>query len=155
VNNAAYLKVYRPPIASSVLGWVCCAIFLLVGLSMVTVGPSEHDAVGAGIVGTLTLLLAGWLALVLATNRLAVTTDGLVYTRNARRRVIGWPEVRSFGVGPSRTGVGWPCLVIRLASGSLTVSALASFTATYPSRMASELTALQHELAFRTCSGPR
>jgi hypothetical protein len=147
VSSAGELRIYRAPFVPLALGWVCCAGFFFVGLSMVTVGPSQHDAVGSVVVGTAVLLLSAWLGAVLATNRLTVTEAGLVYRYNLRRRLIGWPEIRSFGVGPSRSRMRWPCLVIQLDNGSVTVNALSSFTATYPARVASELSAMQRGLA--------
>jgi len=43
--------------------------------------------------------------------------------------------------------MGWPTLVIRRTNGSLLVTNLASFTRTYPARIADELTACQRQLA--------
>jgi hypothetical protein len=147
VSSAGELRIYRAPFAPLALGWVCCALWFVLGLGMVTVGPSEHDAVGSVVVGIPVLLLSGWLGAVLATNRLTVTEAGLVYRYNLRRRLIGWPEIRSFGVGPSRSRMRWPCLVIHLDNGSVTLNGLSSFTATYPARVASELSATQRRLA--------
>jgi hypothetical protein len=146
VSSAGELRVYRAPFVSAALGWVGCGIFFVVGLSMVTVGPSQHDAVGSLVVGTSVLLLSAWLGAVLATNRLTVTRAGLVYRYNLRRRLIGWPEIRSFDVGPSRSRTRWPCLAIQLDNGSVTINGLSSFTATYPARIASELSAMQREI---------
>lgn len=147
MSSAGQLRVYRAPFVSVALGWVCWAIFFVVGLSTVTIGPGEHDAVGSLVVGIPVLLLSAWLGAVLATNRLTVTEAGLVYWYNLRRRLIGWPEIRSFGVGPSRSRMRWPCLVIQLDNGSVAVNSLSSFTATYPARVANELSAMQREAA--------
>ncbi len=114
MSSAGELRAYRAPFVSAALGWVGCGIFFVVGLSMVTVGPSQHDAVGSLVVATSVLLLSAWLGAVLTTNRLTVTQAGLVYRYNLRRRLVGWPEIRSFGVGPSRSRARWPCLVIQL-----------------------------------------
>lgn len=148
MSSTGELRVYRAPLVSAALGWVVCGGFFFVGLSMVTVGPSQHDAVSSLAVGTLVLLLSAWLGAVLTTNRLIVTQAGLVYRHNLRRRIVGWPEIRSFGVGPSRSRGRWPCLVIQLDNGSVTVNGLSSFTAKYPARIASELSAMQRELAL-------
>jgi hypothetical protein len=79
---------------------------------------------------------------------LTVTEAGLVYRYNLRRRLIGWPEIRSSGVEPSRRSrMRWPCLVIYLGNGSVTLNGLSSFTATYPARVASELSAMRRGLA--------
>jgi hypothetical protein len=158
MGSAAELRVYRvyrARFSSIALAWMGCAGFFVVGLSMVTIGPSQHGGVGSVVVGTLVLLLSAWLGSVLATNRLIVTAGGLVYWNYLRRRHIGWPEIRSFGVGPGRSKMQWPCLVIRLDNGSVTVTSLGSFTTTYPARVAGELTALQRELATGSPPGAR
>jgi hypothetical protein len=147
VSSASEPRVYRAPFVSVALGWAGCVGFFVVGLSMVTIGPSQHDAVGSVVVGTLVLVLSAWLGAVLATNRLTVTEARLFYWYNLRRRLIGWPEIRSFGVGPSRSRMRRPYLVIQLDNGSVTVNSLSPFTATYPARVASELSAMQRELA--------
>jgi hypothetical protein len=95
------------------------------------------------------------LAAVLATNRLIVTSAGLIYWNNLRRRTIGWPELRSFGVGKSRSAVRWPALVFRLNDGSVTVTNVVSFTIKYPVRVADELGALQRQHAPSPALPPR
>jgi hypothetical protein len=42
MGNAAELRVYRARFSSIALAWVACAGFLVVGLSMVTIGPSQR-----------------------------------------------------------------------------------------------------------------
>jgi hypothetical protein len=147
VNGAGKLKVYRPPFLSLALAWVGAGLFFVVGLSMVTIGPSHRDGASSVVLGALALLLALSIGTVLATNRLTVTSAGLVYRNNLRRRVVSWAEVQSFGVGKSRNRMQWPTLVIRRNGGSLLVTNLASFTRTYPARVAAELTAWQRQLA--------
>ena len=61
MSSAGELRVYRAPFASVAPGWVGSAAFFVVGLSMVAIGPSQHDAVGSVIVGTLVLVLSAWL----------------------------------------------------------------------------------------------
>jgi hypothetical protein len=146
MSGAGELKVYRPPFLGRALGLVCSAVFFLVGLSMVTIGPSQHDW-AAVVLGALGLLLSLWLVATLATNRLIVTPAGLVHWKNLRRRVVSWAEVQSFGVGMSRGTTRWPTLVIHRNDGSLLVTNLASFTRTYPARIADELTVWQRQLA--------
>lgn len=147
MSGAGELKVYRPPFVCIALGLVCSAIFFIVGLSMVTIGPSQHDAASAAAVGALVLLFSLLLGATLATNRLIVTPAGLVHWKNLRRRVVSWAEVQSFGVGASRSMMGWPTLLIHRNDGSLLVTNLASFTRTNPARIADELTAWQRQLA--------
>lgn len=61
MSRAGQPRVYRPPVVPVALGWACWAIFFVVGLSMVTIGPSQRDAVGSVVVGTAVLLLCTWL----------------------------------------------------------------------------------------------
>jgi hypothetical protein len=147
------LKVYRASFISIALAWVCLAGFLLVGLSMVTIGPHEHGGVLGVVIGALLLVFSLWAGAVLATNRLIVTPPGLIYWNYLRRKSIGWPEIRSFGVGPGRSRMRWPALVIHLDDGSVTATNLASFTRKYPARIADELDALQRQLAPASLTG--
>jgi len=146
MSGAGELTVYRPPFLGIALGLACAAIFFIVGLSMVTIGPSQHDWAAVAF-GALVLLVSLWLGATLATNRLIVTPVGLVNCKNLRRRVVSWAEVRSFGVGLTRGSMRWPTLVIHRNDGSQLVTNLASFTRTYPARIADELTAWQRQLA--------
>ncbi len=147
MGDSTELKVYRASLICIAPGWACFAGFLIVGLSMVTVGPDDHGGALSVVVGASVLLMSLWAGAVLATNRLIVTPAGLVYWNYLRRKSIGWPEIRSFGVGPGRSRMRWPALVIRLDDGSATVTNLASFTRTHPARIGDELGALQRELA--------
>jgi Bacterial PH domain len=141
------LRVYRAAGRINAPAWVCAVLFFLISLSTVTVGPSQHDGVGSGIVGGMGLLFSLWLGAILATNRLIVTPAGLVYWNYLRRRSIDWAETRSFHVGPGRSMSRWPALIIRLNDGSTLVTNVTSFTKAYPARLAAELGALRNELA--------
>lgn len=121
-------------------------------MSLFFVTPSDAG-VSSVVVGALVVLLSLSLAVVLVTNRLIVTSAGLILWNTMRKRFIGWPEIRSFGVGPGRSVMRWPALVIRLGDGSATVTNLSSFTRTYPVRVAGELDALQRDLAPATLTG--
>jgi hypothetical protein len=132
------LRAWRPP------GWVRGCF--IVGLSMVTIGPSQRDAIGSVAVGALGLLLSVWLGAVLVTNRLIVTRAGLVHCNNLRRRMVGWPEVDSFRVGGSGTMMRWPGVVICRNDGSVLVTNVVSFTRTFPQRVAEELASWQRRL---------
>lgn len=147
MGGAAELKVYRASFIAIAPAWVGSVIFFVVGLSTVTIGPSQHGGVGSVVVGTLALLVSVWMAAVLATNRLIVTPGGLVHWNYLRRRSVGWAEVQSFGVGPSRTPMRWPGLVIRRNDGSAMVTNVVAFTRRYPARIADELAAWQRQLA--------
>jgi hypothetical protein len=146
MSGADRLRDYRPPLASVAPGWVFTGLWLFLGLSTVTLGPGKHDW-GGTVLGALVLLSAFWLAAHLATSRLTVTPDGVVSRNYLRRKVVGWAEIESFGVGPSRGRMRYPTVVIHRKDGSLLVTCLASFTRTYPARIADELTAWQRRLA--------
>jgi hypothetical protein len=147
VNVAAQTKIYRPQSVSIILGGAAAATFFVVGLSGVTVGASQHDGAGSVVVGAVAVLFSLCLGVTLATNRLVVTAAGLVYWNNLRRRFIGWPEIRSFGVGPGRSVARYPCPIIYLNVGKVTVTSLASFTAKRPTGIVGQLTAFQRDLA--------
>ena len=116
-------------------------------MSMVTIGPSHRGGASAAVVGALVLLLSLGIGAALATNRLIVTPAGLVYSFRLRRRAVSWAEIQSFGVGASRGMLRWPTLVIGRNDRSVLVTNLASFSRTYPARVADELTAWQRQLA--------
>lgn len=153
MGAAAELKVYRASFIAIAPAWVGSVVFFVVGLSMVTIGPSQHGGVGSVVVGTLALLGFVWMAAVLATNRLIVTPGGLVHWNYLRRRSVGWAEVQSFGVGPSRSQMRWPGLVIRRNDGSAMVTNVVAFTRRYPARVADELAAWQRQLAMAALPG--
>jgi hypothetical protein len=147
VNVSTQTTTYRPQSVSIILGEAGAATFFVVGLSSITVGASQHGGAGSVVVGVVALLFSLCLGLTLATNRLGVTAAGLVYWNNLRRRLIGWPEIRSFGVGPSRSLARYPCPIIYLNVGKVTVTSLASFTAKRPTRIVGQLTAFQRDVA--------
>ncbi len=147
VSGAGERKVYRPPVICMALAWVASAGFFVVGLSMVTIGPSQHDGASAVAVGAVVLLFSLWVGAVAATNRLVVTPAGLVYSYYLRRRAVSWAEIQSFGVGGTRGMMRWPTVVIWRNDSSAVVTNLASLTRTYPARIADELTAWHRRLA--------
>ena len=146
MSGTGVLKVYRPPFFSLALGWLFAGFWFLLGLSMVTIGPSQRDWGSVGV-GVVVLLIGLWTFAVLATNRLIVTPAGVACSYYLRRRVVGWAEVQSFGVGRSRGTNPYPTVVIHRKDGSVLVTNLSSFTRKYPARIADELTAWQHRLA--------
>lgn len=152
MSRPAALKVYRIPFLSTAIGWVCAAIFFTIGVGTTAMAARSYPAMNA-VIGTLTILLSLWLAAAVAPNRLIVTPAGLAYRSNLRRRFIGWSEVKSFGVGRSRTGgfaggwVPWPTLVIHRTDGSVLDTHLAFFTARHPARIVGELATWQRQLA--------
>ncbi len=58
MSAVSELKVYRPPLLCLALGWVVFAAFFVVGMSMVTIGPSHRGGASAAVVGALVLLLS-------------------------------------------------------------------------------------------------
>jgi hypothetical protein len=146
------LKVYRPPLLSRVIAWVAAGVFFIVGAVTAAGSPGDPGKGGTiGVVlgvtvGVIAALLSVWMGAVVATNRLIVTSAGLMYRNKLRRRLIGWAEVQSFGVGPGRGRMRYPTVVIRRNDGSLLVTNLANWTSAYPARIADELTAWQQQL---------
>jgi len=146
------LKVYRISFLSIAIGWVCAVVFFTIGVGITAMAAHSYPAMNA-LVGTLAIVFSLWLAAVVTTTRLIVTHAGLAYWGNLRRRFIGWSEVKSSGVGRSRTGgftggwFPWPALAIYRNDGSVLVTRLAFFTARHPARIAEELTTWQRQLA--------
>jgi Bacterial PH domain len=139
------LKDYRPPFVSVALAWIFTGLWLVLGLSMVTIGPSERDW-GGTVIGALMLLVALGLVGHLATSRLTVTPAGVVSRNYLRRKFVSWAEIQSFDVGPSSGRMRYPTVVIRRKDGSPVVTCVASFTRTYPARIADELRDWQRQL---------
>ena len=122
-------------------------------MGLVTTGAHQSYPALNVVVGALVLLLSLWMGAVLATNRLVVTPAGLVHWNYLRRRALSWAEVRSFGVGRSRTMMRWPGLVIGRTDGSVLATNVVAFTRKYPARVADELTAWQNQLAAAALPG--
>jgi hypothetical protein len=139
------LKVYRPKPPSMLLGGLFTLVYFILGLSML-LDERESGGVSSVVIGTLVLLVSLWLAVTLTTSRLIVTPAGLVYSRNLRRRTIGWSQIRSFGVGRSRSPSPWAALIINLDSGRVMVYCVTG-TGRYVARAADELRQLQHTYA--------
>lgn len=146
-------RVYRAQRAARALACIVALAVFLVGVVTATGGPGDPGKGGTvgvvlGVVtGALVSLLSLWLGAVLATNSLTVTSAGLIHRSNLRRRLIDWPDVESFTVGPERGRMGYPTLIVCLRDGSKVVTRVTSFTAGYPSLVARELTALQASAA--------
>ena len=68
MGGAAELKVYRASFIAIAPAWVASVGFFVAGLSMVTIGPSQHGGVGSVVLGTVALLFSVWMAAVLATR---------------------------------------------------------------------------------------
>ncbi len=146
--HTAVPRVYRPSFPSFYgPGVAVAAGFLVVGLSMVTIGPSQRDGVSSVVIGAFVLLLSVWLTLLLATTRLIVTAAGLVHWNYLRKKSIWWDEIRSFGAGPGRSRLRWPAVIIYLSNGSVVATNVVAYTKSYPARIADELTALKCEFA--------
>jgi len=141
-----------------VLAWVLALFFFLLGVVIATGSPGDPGKGGTiGVVfgvavGVCVVLLSLWMGALLVTSGLIVTSDGLANRYNLRRRLIGWPEVESFTVGPGRGWRRYPTLIICLTDGSQVLTNVTSFTAKHPSQVARELIALQANAAT---SAPR
>jgi hypothetical protein len=145
------LKVYRASPASIAPAWIGAAGCCIVGLAMMSSGASV--GVSGVVVGAVALAASLWLGAGLATNRLVVTSAGLVYRNNLRRKYISWGEVQSFGVAPGRSQMGWPVLAIYLVNGSRLPTNVGAFTRGYPARIAHELLTWRQQLAPATPTG--
>jgi hypothetical protein len=132
---------------------------LLVGVVTAAGSPGDPGKGGTpGVVlgvitGASAALLALLLGVVMATSGLIVTPAGLIHRKNLRSKPVGWPEIESFTVGPGRSRMGWPALVICLKDGSRVITSVVSFTARYPALVARELTALQADAAAIAVTG--
>jgi hypothetical protein len=140
-------RVYRPSILLLAPMWAVVAAFLLVGLSMVTIGPSQPLPVSSVITGAVVLLIALWLGAAVSASRLTVTPAGLVSWNFLRRRSVGWADIQCFSVIPGSSLFSWPSLAIHPADGPVVATCVASFAGKKPARVAAELTSLQRELA--------
>jgi hypothetical protein len=146
MTSPAELRVYRAPFACVAPAWPCALIFFVIGVGITADAGTSYPVMNA-VVGTLAILLSLWLAATLATSRLIVTQGGLISWNYLRRRFIAWSDVQSFGVGRSRTMVGWPCVVIHRNDSVQVATNVVAYTAKYPARIASELAAWQRQLA--------
>lgn len=152
-------KVYRASGVALALAWAFTAAWFLLGVDMVLYSPGNPGkggtagVVAGAIIGILAILgsLVGGAAI--ATNRIIVTSAGLAYKNGLRGRQFGWPEIESFAVGPGRSILGWPTLIIRLGDGSSVVTHVSSFTARHPTLVARELAALQAEAGAASVAG--
>jgi hypothetical protein len=148
-GGVAQRKVYQPQGTARAFSWVLATVWFVLGVGIAASSPGDAGKGGtAGVIigvsaGVVTVLLALWLGVLLATNGLTVTSDGLSIKHNLRTRLIGWPEVKSFSVGPGRGRNHYPALIICLTDGTQVITDVVSATARYPSQVAWELTNLQ------------
>ena len=112
------IRRYRAP-ASQLVPWlICSAVFILIGLSVLT-QPSHRVGVG----GVILAVLAGGVGCVGAALRLTtnvtLTPLEISYRYNFRRRAIPWASVESFRVAPAPGWGNWSCVVVdmRLRGG--------------------------------------
>jgi hypothetical protein len=142
MSSAVRLRVYRASLFSTVRSLVGCAVILILGLVMVTNGGE----ISVAVLGALVLVFSFWLIADVATDRLIVTPDGLVYINHLRQKFVSWAEISSFAVGYGRSR-RWSTLIIRRTDGSYLVTDFNSLTRTYPAHIADELTGWQRKLA--------
>lgn len=60
-GGAIERRVYRASFLCIAPAWVGCVGFFVVGLSMVTIGPSQHGGALSVVVGAFALLFSLWL----------------------------------------------------------------------------------------------
>jgi len=148
MGRTAEKWIYRPSRVLITVPLVAAAVFFLIGLGLVVADPGQAGRAPSVAIGAFVMLIAVWLGAVWTTSRLIVTPAGLVYWSYLRRRSVGWPEIRSFGVTPGSSLTGWPALFIELSDGSTRVTCVSSFAGRYPARVANELAVLHRELGL-------
>ncbi len=98
------------------------------------------------IVGGFATVAAISMGALVTTNRLVVTSGGIIYWHNFRKKDIPWPSVRSFEIGTSRSMLRWSCLVVNSSSGRVRVDAVAG-TRSFVEGVAEELRLFQQDHA--------
>jgi hypothetical protein len=146
MGRTAEKRVYRPSRVLITIPLVAAVVVFLIGLGLVVGDPDQVGRAPSVAIGAFVMLIATWLGAVWTTSRLIVTPAGLVSWRYLRRRSVGWPEIRSFGVTPGSSLTGWPALYIGLSDGSMLATCVSSFAGRYPARVAEELATLHREL---------
>jgi len=141
MSSTVRLRTYRAPVSSTARSLAGSAVVLILGLVMVTSGDRVTMAFGA-----LVLLFALWLVADVATDRLIVTPEGVVYINHLRRKFVSWADIAHFGVGYGQ-GRRFSTLLIRRTDGSWLVTDFNTLSRTGPAQIADELTEWQHQLA--------
>ena len=141
VAGRTVLKTYRSkiPIAGGSVAALGCFI---VGLSVLD--PESHAGASGVFVAVLCLGASAVLGAALITNRLIVTTEGIISWHTFRKRVIPWLSVRSFQVGGPRGLLPWPGLVVKSDSGFVRIDSIVG-TKSFVQGVASELLAFQRD----------
>jgi hypothetical protein len=132
------IRRYRVP-ASQLAPWlICSAVFVLIGLSVLT--QPLHQV---GIGGVIVAIMAGAIGCAGAALRLTVdvtlTPVEISYRYNFRRRAIPWASVESFRVGRA-PGSSWSCVVVDVRVGD-SVRLPVAGTRRYVSRIIAEFEA--------------
>jgi hypothetical protein len=114
-------KIYRSkiPIIGGMIGSLA---FFLIGLGGLL--PGSNAGVSGILVGGLCLIFATLLSASAATNRLIITSDGIVSWHTLRKKGIPWSSVRSLEVSEPRGLLPWPALVINSASGRIRIDSI-------------------------------
>lgn len=147
MGSTAEKRVYRPSRVMTTPLLVIAVAFFLIGSAVAATDPGDAARAPSVAIGVFVMLIAAWLGAVWMTSRLIVTPAGLIHWSYLRRRSVGWPEIRSFGVTPSSPLTSWPSLYLGLCDGSTLVTCVSSFAGRYPARVAAELAALHREVA--------
>lgn len=101
---------YRAPVSQLVAWLVCSAVFILIGLSVLT-QPLHRVGVGGVIVAVLAFAVGCLGAALRLTTAVTLTPVEISYRYNFRRRAIPWASVESFRVGPAPGWGSWSCVV--------------------------------------------
>jgi hypothetical protein len=109
VDGTAPRLVLRPTRTSRVVGWALVGCGVAFAFSATA---ADGDVAGAILMVVTAALYAG-LGVSMATARVTVTPDGLVYRYGLRIRTIPATDIASIDIGPG-SGVGYPRLTLRV-----------------------------------------
>jgi hypothetical protein len=135
------VKTYRStlPIVGGSVGFIG---FLGLGLSMI-ISAKEVGASGV-IIGVFLLICAVVFAVAVLSNGVHVTSEGIAYRYNLRRKIIPWSAVKSFEVGRARGLGSWSSLAVNCSSGRALISSIVG-TKAYVEKIAAELRSFQRD----------
>jgi len=105
------IRRYRVPPSQLVPWLICSAVFVLIGLSVLT-QPWQRVGVGGVIMAILAFGVGFGGAALRLTVDVTLTPAEISYRYNFRRRAIPWTSVESFRVGSAPGSGSWPCVVV-------------------------------------------
>jgi len=102
---------YRTPAGQLVAWLICSAVFVLIGLSVLS-QPSHKVGAGGVIVAVLAFAVGCVGAALRLTTDVKLTPAEISYRSNFRRRTIPWASVESIRVGRAPGFGSWSCVVV-------------------------------------------